>query len=757
MATGKKKAETAPIMPGQLFIEQIGAQLHPYRREIIGGVLLLFTLITLLSLLALTQGSLSDWWANLFSQLFGWGAIPAVVMLGIWGGLLIFSRLKEEADTIPFDVVIGLELLFVVGLSVLHLLATDSDQSLRLARAGEGGGLLGWGMSSFLVDFIGLPLTGLVLLIIGLAALGLTFRLNLVETVDWAERVSDWAQRRLDGLQPAAQHQSEEGVSEKPASKTGKRQKKSTAAKEKIHPLSAPTMTAEAAIAAMPKARHPLPPLDLLAPPTKNPAHNANARYQAEIIEETLYGFGVPAEVVEINRGPTVTQFGLKLGTIERKLPDGNVVQQRVRVNKVVALTNDLALALSAAPIRIEAPVPGRPLVGIEVPNSEKTMVSLRGVMEEANFKKGKGALRVALGRGVSGQAVSALLAEMPHLLIAGATGSGKSVCINALVSTLLFTHAPEQLRFLMIDPKMVELTSFNGVPHLIAPVVTDFEQVVGALAWVTREMDRRYKLFAAAGARSIGGYNRKVGARGERLPYLVVVIDELADLMMMAPDEVERSVCRIAQMARATGIHLVIATQRPSVDVVTGLIKANFPTRIAFAVTSQVDSRVILDTPGAERLLGRGDMLYMAPTSPKLLRLQGCFVSEAEIHNIVNYWQAAKAGNTPGRSGHRQAEATSTEPPWADIMAEADKDDLLEEAVKLVIESNRVSTSLLQRRLGIGYPRASRLMDQLEAKGVIGPADGSRPREVLWHEDRDEADYDQFEEDVTGASPSGH
>jgi S-DNA-T family DNA segregation ATPase FtsK/SpoIIIE len=510
-------------------------------------------------------------------------------------------------------------------------------------------------------------------------------------------------------------------------------------------------MTAKEAIAAMPKTRHRLPPLDLLTPPAKDPAHSANARYQAQIIEETLHGFGIPSEVVEINRGPTVTQFGLKLGTIERKLPDGTIRPQRIRVNKVVALVNDLALALSAAPIRIEAPVPGRPLVGIEVPNSEKTLVSLRGVIEDSNFKKGKGALRVALGKGVSGQAVSALLAEMPHLLIAGATGSGKSVCINAIISTLLMTHAPEQLRFLLIDPKMVELTSFNGIPHLIAPVVTDFEQVVGALAWVTREMERRYKLFAASGSRSIGGYNRKVEARGERLPYLVVVIDELADLMMLAPDEVERHVCRIAQMARATGIHLVIATQRPSVDVVTGLIKANFPTRIAFAVTSQIDSRVILDTAGAERLLGRGDMLYMAVDSPKLARLQGCFVSDTEIHNLVNYWRSSKSTPTQATSGQRQTEEVQTKLPWADIMEEANKDDLLEEAIKLVVESGRVSTSLLQRRLGIGYPRASRLMDQLEEDGVIGPADGSKPRDVLWHKEQDEAEYDEFEKDVAG------
>jgi S-DNA-T family DNA segregation ATPase FtsK/SpoIIIE len=746
----KKKAGPNPSQ-GQIFIEQIMARLYPYRQEIAGGLLLLLTTITLLSLLSLTRGSLSEWWANLFSQLFGWGAIPAAVLLGIFGVLLTFGRLREESHPLPLDIIIGVEVLFAVGLAVTHLLAaTNSEQALRLARKGAGGGFVGWGISTFLIDLVGLPVTGLLLMLIGLAALGLMFRLTMADAAGWAELASDWAQRYLNQLQSSDNEvtEADEANSTGKAGKNKARKKQKTAA-EKTRPLKKPTMTVKEAIAAMPNTRYRLPPLDLLAPPAKDPAHNANARYQAQIIEETLYGFGIPSEVVEINRGPTVTQFGLKLNTVERKLPDGAFVQQRIRVNRVMALANDLALALSAAPIRIEAPVPGRPLVGIEVPNSEKTLVSLRGVIEDDSFKKGKGALRVALGKGVSGLAASASLAEMPHLLIAGATGSGKSVCINAIISTLLMTHAPEQLRFLMVDPKMVELTNFNGIPHLIAPVVTDFEQVVGALAWITREMERRYKLFAASGARSISSYNRKVGAGGERLPYLVVVIDELADLMMLAPDEVERYVCRIAQMARATGIHLVIATQRPSVDVVTGLIKANFPTRIAFAVTSQVDSRVILDTAGAERLLGRGDMLYMATDSPKLVRLQGCFVSDIELRNLVNYWKASVSTSIQAANDKVQAEEVQTRLPWADIMEEANKDDLLEEAIKLVVESGRVSTSLLQRRLGIGYPRASRLMDQLEEEGVIGPAEGSKPREVLWRKKQDEREYAEFEKDV--------
>ncbi len=723
--------------------EQIVSRLYPYQREIIGVIFLLFTIITMLGLLSLTEGVLSDWWATLFAQLFGWGAVPAALLLGTFGALLTFGRLREEEHPLPFDVIIGVELIFIVSLALTHLLAVETGEyAVRLARSGSGGGFVGWGVSNFLIELLGFWLTIFFLVLVGLAALGMTLRMTMTDASAWAERTTQWASRHLHKYQietdlPLADAEMV------PVLPPFSQQKKGTKSAAPRQSLAVPPMTAADALAAMPKTKRALPPLDLLTLPTKDPTQGANARYQAQIIEETLHGFGIPVEVTEINSGPTVTQFGLKLGTVERKLPDGTLLNQRIRVNKVVALNNDLALALSAAPIRIEAPVPGRPLVGIEVPNSEKTMVSLRGVIETKAFEKKKKPLRVALGKNVSGQGISASLADMPHLLIAGATGSGKSVCINTLISTLLMTHAPEQLRFLMIDPKMVELTSYNGIPHLIAPVVTDFEQVVGALSWVTREMERRYKAFAAIGARSIGGHNQKVGTKGERLPYLVVVIDELADLMMLAPDEVERNVCRIAQMARATGIHLVIATQRPSVDVVTGLIKANFPTRIAFAVTSQIDSRVILDSPGAERLLGRGDMLYLAPDSPKLIRLQGCFVSDVEIRNVVDFWCASKGSptqaTTPSDDDYEQSKL-----PWADIIAAADKDDMLEEAVKLIVDSGRASTSLLQRRLGIGYPRASRIMDQLEEEGIIGPAEGSKPRQVLWQDDNPADDYEQ-------------
>ena len=505
---------------------------------------------------------------------------------------------------------------------------------------------------------------------------------------------------------------------------------------------------------------------------------------RARIIEQTLSDFGVPVRVVEANPGPAVTQFGLQPGYRERRRPRDEMRREaeellrqrgygssrrpiteelikqvmeeevskyeriKIKVSKIQALSNDLSLALSASPIRIEAPVPGRPLVGLEVPNTQKALVSLRGVLESDTFRQMNSALRVALGQDTAGQAAVADLAKMPHLLIAGATGSGKSVCVNAIIATLLLTHTPDTLRFLMIDPKMVELTTYNGIPHLLSPVVVELDRTVPLLRWATGEMDRRYKLFAKEGARNLEAFNAKAVKAGEQiLPYIILVIDELADLMMSAPDDVERYVCRLAQMSRATGIHLILATQRPSVDVVTGLIKANFPSRIAFAVTSQIDSRVILDSPGAESLLGRGDMLFMRPDSSKLERLQGGYVSDTELERLVRYWKGIRivegeqAGGVSTPAGMMPPMSTRPEdvvqaPLWEDMIQQQrqaqQEDDLYGDAVEVVHTAGRASVSLLQRRLRIGYSRAARLIDLLEERGVVGPDQGgSLGREV--------------------------
>ncbi|HEY84799.1 MAG TPA: DNA translocase FtsK [Chloroflexi bacterium] len=484
------------------------------------------------------------------------------------------------------------------------------------------------------------------------------------------------------------------------------------------------------------KVKWHLPPInEILEDRIEKEISDVEIRQRAKLIDETLSSFGVAAKVREIKQGPAVTQFSVEPGSTK----DAKGNERKVRVSKIVNLANDLALALAAAPIRIEAPIPGRPYVGIEVPNVSKSVVTLRSAMETPAFHLKKGILKIALGRDVAGQAVMADLAALPHLLIAGATGSGKSVCINAVVASLLCMHTPNTLRLLMIDPKMVELVNYQGIPHLLAPVVTEFERVVGVLSWATREMDRRYKALAKVGARNIVGYNKKMADTEEAsLPYIVIIIDELADLMMMAPDDVERAITRIAQMARAVGIHLILATQRPSVDVVTGLIKANFPARVAFAVSSQIDSRVILDTPGAERLLGQGDMLYMAPDSAKLQRLQGVFVSEAELEKLIKFWGGGRDQIRPSLGEVTPPGPLEQKAMWDDFSPPKKKqgksdEELLEKATEVVKKDKRASISLLQRRLRIGYARAARLIDEMEKQGIIGPDQGGgKAREVL-------------------------
>jgi S-DNA-T family DNA segregation ATPase FtsK/SpoIIIE len=486
----------------------------------------------------------------------------------------------------------------------------------------------------------------------------------------------------------------------------------------------------------------PLPPwqlpdiTDILDPGTVETAKTSQDQERGALIEETLASFGTPVKVVEIQRGPTVTQFGVEPQFIENR--NGRT---RVRVSRIVALSDDLALALAAPRIRIQAPVPGRNYVGIEVPNQEVSRVVLRDVMESEAFNKLKSPMRFAVGKDVSGHSRAYDLAGMPHLLIAGTTGSGKSVCVNAILSCLLLNNTPNDLRMILVDPKRVELTGYNGVPHRLAPVVVEAEQVVGALQWVLREMDARYHRFSQVGARNIVDYNSK---NTPRLPYMLVLIDELADLMMLAPDETERSLTRLAQLARATGIHLVLATQRPSVDVVTGLIKANFPARVAFAVASSTDSRVILDQPGAERLLGRGDMLFQAPDAPAPVRLQGVWVSDPEIQRLIDFWrQQAYDLRDVNLSTPTATPVNMDLPPNIPLKQQAlfgvnsgderPSDPIMEEAIKIVREEGKASISMLQRKLRIGYTRSARLIDQLEEKGIIGPAlPTSQVREVL-------------------------
>ena len=523
---------------------------------------------------------------------------------------------------------------------------------------------------------------------------------------------------------------------------------------------------------------------DLLEPGKDASMAEADIRKRAKTIEDTLESFGVPGRITEVNRGPTITQFGVEPGFVAMK----SGKQVKVKVSRIAGLADDLALALAAPRIRIEAPVPGRNIVGIEVPNGETSLVSLRDVLESEEFDKllRKSKLRLGLGQDVSGHPVVADLTTMPHLLIAGTTGSGKSVCVNAIINALLCYNTPAELRFIMVDPKRVELTGYNGIPHLISPVIVDVEKVTNVLQWVTREMDTRYRTFAKYGARNIVDFNAKVveSEGGQRkgsnsnapanedmrkLPYIVVIIDELADLMMLAPDETEKMLVRLAQMARATGIHLIIATQRPSVDVVTGLIKANFPARIAFTVATSIDSRVILDSPGAEKLLGRGDMLVLTSDQPAPMRSQGCWLSEKEIVKVVRHWRAQLGDvaelNTDGvevdpitasmsapsvpmqGSLNGELKAAPIGPPantWDEARAlskaaedegggDKSADKMFNDAVATVRMNGKASISLLQRRLRIGYTRSARLIEEMESKGIIGPqVTGSQFREVL-------------------------
>lgn len=462
-----------------------------------------------------------------------------------------------------------------------------------------------------------------------------------------------------------------------------------------------------------------LPPMNLLDTKTGGQADRGNIKDNAAIIESTLESFGINAKVIEVNLGPAVTQYAIKISS-------------GTKLSKITSLANDLALALAAptGQIRIEAPIPGRNLVGIEIPNRSPEFVTLRTMLSSEHMQKVRGKLAVALGLNVAGEPVVVDIAKMPHALIAGATGSGKSVAINTFISSILFRATPNEVKFIMVDPKRVELTQYNDIPHLLTPVIIEPSKVVSALKWAAAEMETRYKLFSEVGVRNIEGYNELAGFQS--MPYIVIVIDELADIMLFAPAEVEENITRIAQMARAVGIHLILATQRPSVNVITGLIKANIPTRIAFNVSSMIDSRVIIDSPGAEKLLGRGDMLYVPPDQAKPTRVQGTFVSDHEIRKLISFIK--DQGQKPKYSEEITTKFQSAKGSGvaAGGTSEEGRDKLFVEAINIILKYDRASVSVLQRFLSVGYGRAARIMDQLYEAGVVGQGEGSKPREIF-------------------------
>lgn len=740
------------------------------QREIVGVLLIAVAGVTVLSLLSANQGQVTDTWLRVLRRLFGWGFVLVPLGFGAVGFWMVLDSLDEASD-VGWERPLGGVLIFLVIIILLHFfpsLLLDHDPR-TLADSDRGGGLVGYTLSRVLLIGVG-PLGSLVLLF-ALLAIGLITLLSLslaelgaITAGVWTrmragmrDRYDDIVIRAPNSPHPPLVEEEKPGLRERVIERVKESSPIVANRAGRTDASPAPQMAGAPAaqrrsgaapriIGGPGRRKWRLPRLsDILEVNVVQELSRTEIREKAQIIEQTLDEFGVPASVVEVNQGPTVTQFGVEPGYIERK-SKGKVKRKKVKVSKINALSDDLALALAASPIRIEAPVPGRPVVGVEVPNSDIHLVALRGVMESELFQRAKGALKIALGQDVSGQPVATDLTRLPHLLIAGATGSGKSVCINSILTCLLMEFTPDELQLLLIDPKRVELTNFAHIPHLVAPVVVDVERVVGVLQWAVREMDRRYKLFAEVGARNIAAYNRQTAEAGKpKLPYHLLVIDELADLMMAAPDEVERLVCRLAQMARATGIHLIIATQRPSVDVVTGLIKANFPARISFAVTSQVDSRVILDTPGAERLLGRGDMLWMAPDASKLRRLQGCFVSDKELERLVRFWKGM--GPPPERRSRFDGPGEPVQAPlWEEERAEEEEeiDPLWGDALGVIHEHDSASVSLLQRKLRIGYSRAARLVDIMEERGIVGPARGNQPRPLLQGQG-DDRDWVEF------------
>ncbi len=690
--------------------------LLPYRLEMVGLIMFVLAMLTLFALLGFTRSEWLNWWTNLLVTALGWGAYALSLIAAAAGIYLILRKVIQPYHLRPAQI-IALELMLLPALALTHQI---SQATLVEAYEGQAGGIVGWALSEPLLEFFGPFLTGLfyfALFIWGFFLL-IGLRWHMVHRLLWrlSHRAGNWA------AQVAPENQEER------------------AAENQVHPPPAlpvrqppPTLTpiSPQAEPSMRRDRR-LPPLSLLEKGTRAKIDDEEVTRKKEIIENTLADFGIPAEVTQIRRGPAVTQYGVLPGYIERTGPDGDVKKSKVRIGQIASLRRDLALALAAPRLRIQAPIPGRGVVGIEVPNDEVNLVRLRDVIESEEFVKMKTPLAVGLGRNVSGEPEAIDLAKLPHLLIAGTTGSGKSICINAFVSSLVFNNAPEQLKIIMIDPKKVELIRFNGLPHLIGKVEVDADRAVGVLRWLTAEMDRRYEMFAKLGARNLNGYSRRLREQELEalpMPHIAVFIDELADLMYMYPGDVERTLCRLAQMARATGIHLVVATQRPSTDVITGLIKANFPARLSFAVASGTDSRVILDSIGAEQLLGRGDMLFLGPDASGPMRIQGIFVTDTEVEQVVIFWQKMRPNHTPG------------DPPWETLIAKHalldETDTLLEAAIELAKKNDHLSASFLQRRLRLGYPRAARLMEHLHEMGLVDdPKSGGKTRKTYTDED---------------------
>ena len=710
----KPKKEIFPDEPSQEFmipmLKTWRSKFNHLGWDVLGVVFLALALVTLLGLFNLSPGKLVKSWVNFIGLWLGWGSYLLVAAFA-WSGYIFLRKRSSLSNNIPTGKVIAVETGFFLLLALLSVLG---GHSLPRASNGFDGGQIGWGIVELLkqilpVSWVGI-LSGVVSFVCLLFAFGLTEKITR-KFQGWAESV---LKEPVISSETIAGARGSKSLNEKTISKE--------------NPLEGDSDEGLDEGVDFDKRSEHLPPLEILSTEEITQFSDEKIHVTARKLENTLAEFGIPARVVGFRVGPTVTQFAVEPGYVERTTPDGQTGRHKVRVSQISALTRDLALALSAERLRIEAPVPGQSFVGIEVPNPRSSIVGLRSILESEEFQKLNAPLGVALGKDVSGRPVVADLSRMPHLLIAGTTGSGKSVCIAALTACLVMNNTPDQLRLVMLDPKMVELMRFNGLKHVLGKVETAPDRIPVVLRWALMEMDRRYRLLEAAHSKNIETYNRRPGRKkADLLPRIVIMIDELADLMLSSPDQTEHCIVRLAQMARATGIHLVVATQRPSTDVVTGLIKANFPARISFNVASSIDSRVILDGNGAETLLGKGDMLFLNPERSTPVRAQGVIITDNEIEKIIEFWRDFDT---------KEPESA----PWEEFIESGESvngDKLVEEAVKIVKKSRHASASLLQRRLRIGYPRAARLIDELEEMGVVGPSQGGgKERDVLITED---------------------
>jgi S-DNA-T family DNA segregation ATPase FtsK/SpoIIIE len=741
-------------------------------REGVALVLLFLAILSVIALFAPDAGAIVAPWHDVLATMLGWGIAFAAPLLAGFAVMLWMKTMPAER----WMAASGAAVFALALLGMFHLVGGGSETAIT---DGQGGGVLGLGVSTVLQAALGLVGTWVVLALMALVGLLLYFNMTIGDLIaaylagrderrdqeaEAARRIkrprADDARARAEATEKEARPGLIDRMRDRlagggdaaedeppvilrrervapgtnggprvapaapipapaPSSVTPSADDAELGSEEEAHlAVAGESGTSDAALEAVQRSWD-LPRLDLLADAPESSAAQMDLTAKGQRIRETLAHFGIGVKVARIQEGPVVTQYALD-------------VEPGIKLSRIEGLSDNLALALAARSIRIEAPIPGEPYVGVEIPNSAFDLVTLKEVLASRSHAEAskKSKLAFALGQDVAGQPFSADLAKMPHLLIAGATGSGKSVCVNALIDSFLMSATPAEVKLILIDPKRVELAQYKGIPHLLTEVIVEPDKAVNALKWTVGTMESRYAEFAGRGVRNIAGYNEALRAGEPRMPYIVIVIDELADLMMVSAYEVEATITRIAQLARATGIHLVVATQRPSVQVITGLIKANIPSRIAFAMTSGVDSRTILDANGAEDLLGRGDMLYQPIDAPRAVRLQGVLVTDPEIEAVARHWKgqggpqyrpeitAPKRDGRPG--GHPGDEGDD------------DADALLSQAVDIVRRSDKASASLLQRRLRIGYARAARILDQMEDRGIVGPADGSRFREVL-------------------------